>query len=137
MPVLLISTALFWCLDQGSKRIVGARGSRWLTDGLVRLRTVAHRRKIYETTALRLLLVFIWLLAAASTLVLYRSGAAFQSAAGLAGVGAALGGAAGNLGDILRRRAILNFVHIGWWPAFNLADVSIVAGLFLAFFSAY
>jgi signal peptidase (SPase) II len=136
MPVLLISAALFWCLDQGSKRFVGARGSKWSRGGLVRFRTVAHRRKIYEAAAPRLLLVFIWFLAAASTLMLYRSGAAFQSAAGLAGVGAALGGAAGNLRDILRRYAILNFVHIGWWPAFNLADVSIVGGLFLAFFSA-
>jgi len=137
MLVLLISTALFWCLDQGSKRIVGARGGKWSWGGRVCFQGIAHRRKIYETPAPRVLLVFIWFLAAASTLMLYRSGVAFQSAARSAGVGAALGGAAGNLGDILRRRAILNFVHIGWWPAFNLADVSIVAGLFLAFFSAY
>jgi signal peptidase II len=45
----------------------------------------------------------------------------------------ALGGAAGNLRDILRRHYILDFIDLRWWPVFNLADVSIVAGLLLAF----
>jgi signal peptidase II len=72
-------------------------------------------------------------MAAVSGGFLYHSGAVFQSEAALIGLGAALGGAAGNLTDILRRRAVLNFVHLGWWPGFNLADVGIVAGLILAF----
>lgn len=49
------------------------------------------------------------------------------------GVGAALGGAAGNLSDVLRRRAIVDFIDLGWWPVFNVADIGIVAGLVAAF----
>lgn len=97
--------------------------------GLLRIQSVAHNRTIYEHRAARLLLVVVWLLAGASAVILYRSNAAFQSVPQMAGLGAALGGAAGNLSDIMRRRAILNFIHIGWWPAFNLADVSIIGGL--------
>jgi signal peptidase II len=56
-----------------------------------------------------------------------------HSRAALAGVGCALGGAAGNLLDILRRRHVVDFIDLGWWPVFNLADVAIVGGLLFAF----
>jgi len=51
------------------------------------------------------------------------------------GLGMALGGAAGNLRDILRHRYIVDFIDLGWWPVFNLADVAIVGGLILALVS--
>jgi signal peptidase II len=47
----------------------------------------------------------------------------------------AFGGAAGNLLDILRLRSIVDFIDLHWWPVFNLADVAIVAGLVVAFWS--
>jgi len=43
-------------------------------------------------------------------------------------LGLVLGGAAGNLGDRLRLGAVTDFVAVLGWPAFNLADVAIVAG---------
>jgi signal peptidase II len=44
-------------------------------------------------------------------------------------LGLMLGGAAGNLVDRLRYDgAVLDFLDMPWWPAFNLADVFIVAG---------
>jgi lipoprotein signal peptidase len=58
-----------------------------------------------------------------SAIVLHRSGAGLQSRAALIGAGSALGGTMGNLLDILRRRSIVDFIDLGWWPAFNLADV--------------
>jgi signal peptidase II len=45
-----------------------------------------------------------------------------------AGLGAALGGAAGNVLDRMRRGEVIDFVSIGRWPTFNLADAAIVAG---------
>jgi signal peptidase II len=49
-----------------------------------------------------------------------------------AGVAAALAGAAGNLADVLTRGGVVDFVAIGRWPAFNLADVAIVVGVAVA-----
>lgn len=48
-----------------------------------------------------------------------------------AAVGLLAGGALGNLADRLRADAVTDFVHVGSWPAFNLADVSISAGVLL------
>lgn len=42
-----------------------------------------------------------------------------------------LGGAFGNLLDRLRLGAVTDFIDVGPWPVFNLADASIVTGLFL------
>jgi lipoprotein signal peptidase len=50
----------------------------------------------------------------------------------VAGITAALAGAACNLIDWIRRRAIVDFISVGWWPAFNLADAAIVIGGVLA-----
>jgi len=53
------------------------------------------------------------------------------------GDGAAAGGATGNLFDQLRRGAIADFIAIGWWPAFNVADAAIISGIGLAVLSMY
>lgn len=50
------------------------------------------------------------------------------SAATTAGLGLSLGGAAGNLLDRLRRGAVVDFIRLGRWPAFNVADAALVAG---------
>ena len=51
--------------------------------------------------------------------------------------GTIIGGAAGNIVDRLRHRAVTDFldVYIGaaHWPAFNLADVFVVSGVALLF----
>ena len=48
------------------------------------------------------------------------------------GLGLALGGAAGNLIDMLRLRYVVDFIGVRWCGVFNLADVAIVAGLAMA-----
>ncbi|HEX3325185.1 MAG TPA: signal peptidase II [Solirubrobacterales bacterium] len=41
------------------------------------------------------------------------------------------GGALGNLADRVRADAVTDYVQIGSWPAFNLADVAVTAGVLL------
>jgi signal peptidase II len=41
------------------------------------------------------------------------------------------GGAIGNLADRIRVDAVTDYVAIGSWPAFNLADVAVTAGVLL------
>lgn len=46
-----------------------------------------------------------------------------------AAVGLLSGGALGNLADRLRSGSVIDFLDPPLWPAFNLADVAIVAGV--------
>ncbi|NJN94088.1 MAG: signal peptidase II [Anaerolineales bacterium] len=50
-------------------------------------------------------------------------------------LGLQLGGALGNLVDRITRGYVVDFVDIGFWPIFNIADMSIVLGVtILAYF---
>ncbi|HAP32576.1 MAG TPA: signal peptidase II [Firmicutes bacterium] len=50
------------------------------------------------------------------------------------GLAVMLGGAAGNLFDRLQTGYVVDFIDLRFWPVFNLADVAIVAGVFLMAF---
>ncbi len=39
------------------------------------------------------------------------------------------GGALGNLADRVRADAVTDYIQVGSWPAFNLADVAVTAGV--------
>lgn len=43
-------------------------------------------------------------------------------------VGVVTGGALGNLLDRASDGVVTDYLHSGWWPTFNLADVAIVTG---------
>ncbi len=43
-------------------------------------------------------------------------------------LGLILGGTIGNLVDRFRLGYVVDFIDIGWWPAFNLADSALVVG---------
>jgi signal peptidase II len=50
---------------------------------------------------------------------------------GWTALGLILGGITGNLIDRLRFGGVTDFISVGWWPAFNIADSSIVVGAIL------
>jgi len=57
-------------------------------------------------------------------------------------VGLILGGTIGNLIDrslylLGRLDGVTDFIHIGWWPPFNLADSAVVVGVILFIFSLF
>lgn len=124
MVMVVVWAALALMLDQGSKHAVPAR------------RRVEHRKRLYSTAWGRASLAILWLAALGAALLLVDASAWFQSAPARVGLGLALGGAAGNLLDVLRRRHVVDFINLGWWPVFNVADVGIVGGLVLAFGSS-
>ena len=117
------------CIDQASKAVLLRRlslnRSVRLSRG-VRLRHVVNAGwilRIRSPTGLLLL----WGLAVSSSLVILELGEGGDGAR--AGVAVALGGATGNFLDRLLRGHIIDFIEIGVWPIFNVADVGIVAGL--------
>ena len=44
-------------------------------------------------------------------------------------IGLIVGGAVGNILDRLRHGYVVDFVQVGWWPVFNLADSAISVGV--------
>jgi signal peptidase II len=74
-------------------------------------------------------LIGLWLAAVgcAAGLLALSPGASARTLAGI-GIAAAIAGASSNLRDFLARGFVIDFVAIGWWPAFNLADMAIVGG---------
>lgn len=45
------------------------------------------------------------------------------------GSGLIAGGAAGNLIDRILDGGVTDFIDVGWWPSFNIADIAIVLGV--------
>jgi signal peptidase II len=132
---LLTSAGALLLLDHWSKRTVELRvAGRCVPWGhLLRIRCVRKPATRHGRASSRAALVLIWLVAFASSLVLHRVDVKFQGHTALIGLGSALGGAAGNLLDIWRRHSITDFIDLGWWPVFNVADIAITGGLVLAF----
>jgi lipoprotein signal peptidase len=135
MREVAVAAIAFFLLDYASKDLVERRTA----DGVlsfgshIRVWRIVHAKASYTKLCDRLLLLTLWLLACFSVLLLHRWGNSFQSNLSQWGLGAALGGSGGNLCDILRHKGVIDFIDLGWWPAFNLADVAILAGLAAAF----
>jgi len=55
-----------------------------------------------------------------------------QNGAVQASLGSALGGATGNFLDRWRHHGVVDFIDLGFWPVFNLADIAIVVGTAIA-----
>jgi signal peptidase II len=116
--------------DQASKAFVLSRS--WTADsnaGFLSIRKVLMQRgplMFYVTPGTH---VALWIASIAIAAVLVRAGMIAENALNAAAIGAALGGAAGNIADRLRHGAIVDFIAIGRWPLFNLADVAIVMGV--------
>jgi signal peptidase II len=133
MFILLTFAAIAFLSDQVSKRVVQTRLAVPFGGPLLRIRKVHHRERIYGHTLFRAALIVIWCAAAIAAVRLHSSGLFLHGRLATAGVGCALGGAAGNLLDIVRHQHVVDFIDLGWWPVFNLADIAIVGGLLLAF----
>jgi lipoprotein signal peptidase len=132
---LIAAGGMLLFLDQWSKRMVEVHlGNACASCGpFLRIRRASHVYAGLRSNATRLLLVLVWLAALVCAIILHRSGAWFRTDTALVGVAVAFGGSAGNLLDMLRRGSVANFIDLGWWPVFNIADVAIVTGLFVAF----
>jgi len=76
-----------------------------------------------------------WVIIAATGLIItvltWYAVAMAPTMTGLSRAGAALlvGGAVGNFIDRLDGRGVVDYLHTGWFPTFNLADVFVTAGV--------
>jgi signal peptidase II len=138
MLTLIATAAALGALavDQTSKALVlsgsGAAGSK---AGFLSIRKVWMRRGPLMFFIAPRLQVGFWIASVVIAAVLLQARIIPDSAMSAAGIGAALGGAAGNLADRFRHGVIVDFIAIGRWPVFNLADAAIVVGVGLVVWS--
>ena len=129
---VLVGAGAVVLLDQATKslavRLLAPAGAP--RAGVFRL--VADGRSWVGRTPGLPALLGLWAVTLACTGLVLATGAA---AAG-AGLVVALGGATSNLLDRAGRGSVVDFIALWRWPAFNLADVAIVAGVAVALGSA-
>ncbi len=88
--------------------------------------------------------IVITAIASLVALVLIRMGWRADRPIWALGLGVVLGGAAGNLvdryvrdGDGFGAGHVVDFVDLGWWPVFNVADAALWVGIGLLFLSSW
>jgi signal peptidase II len=135
-PVFAAAAVLI--ADQVSKALVVSRTvshKSVLERPFVSIQHVVNRRGVLASFGGRTTLLGIWAIAITITALVLHCGVLEAGTLGSVGIGAAAGGATGNLLDQLRRGAVVDFIAIGPWPAFNLADAAIILGAGLALVS--
>ncbi|WP_407671591.1 signal peptidase II [Nocardia aurantiaca] len=139
LRTLLIVAAVLLGLDLLTKTIVVSTMTPgkpiYLIGDSVRLTLVRNPGAAFSmATGMTWLLTLI---AAAVVIGVIRIGRTLRSLPWAIGLGMVLGGALGNLIDRLFRAPgplqghVVDFVAVGWWPVFNVADSSIVCGAVL------
>ena len=117
--------------DQVSKAFVLARwplAALTAPRSLISIRCILNRQGTLAALAGAPVLVALWVAMIAFAAAILHYGWLGHEALVPIGIGAAVGGASGNVLDRLYRGAIVDFVAIGPWPVFNLADAALVAG---------
>jgi signal peptidase II len=131
MEMALLTAGLVLVVDQLTKALVARRlalGQSVRVGRFITIRHAVNTDSKQRFLGNRFALLFQWALALAVVLLVIKAGYFFQGQPAQAGLGAALGGAAGNLVDRFRHGAVFDFVDLGCWPVFNLADVAITIG---------
>lgn len=139
LRLLLAVAATLFALDLVTKIIVVARirpgESVSIIGDFVELVLVRNPGAAFSmATGMTWLLTLI---ATAVVIGVLRIGRTLRSTLWAIGLGGVLGGALGNLMDRLFREPgplqghVVDFVSVGWWPVFNVADSSIVCGAIL------
>ena len=131
--VLMLTIPAVFLLDQVSKQLIKTflpYGESWPSDGAFRLTHVTNSGAAFGFfTNATPALVLASLVAIGFLVYFYRAHATPRPILRLA-IGLQMGGAFGNLVDRLHTGSVVDFIDLAWWPVFNLADSSIVVGMF-------
>jgi signal peptidase II len=132
--VLLLTWGVVFGLDQLTKYLVRANlalGDSWPAEGFARITHGTNTGTIFGLFPGQTVLLTVLSFGAIAFLFYFYRTHALPSPYLRFAIGLLLGGAFGNLIDRLRMGTVTDFVDIGPWPIFNVADSSIVVGIAL------
>ena len=139
LPLLLLVAAVLFALDLATKiavvRFLEPNDPVRIVGDVVTLKLIRNPGAAFSmATGMTWLLTLV---AVGVVIGVVRFGRKLRSPWWAVGLGLVLGGAIGNLVDRLFRAPgplqghVVDFVSVGWWPVFNVADSSIVCGAIL------
>ena len=132
---ILLGTVIgAFVLDQVSKRIITAwleLGESWPSEGFFRITYGTNSGTAFGLFPNHTTLLIVVSLVAIGFLFYFYRAHAMPSLVLRFAIGLQLGGAFGNLIDRVLNGKVVDFIDVGPWPIFNLADSSIVVGIFI------
>ena len=130
--ILLATIVAVFVADQMTKFAIKGTmrlGESWPSEGFVRITHGANTGTAFGLLPNQtLFLIFASFIAIGFLAYFYRAYAMPRPILRLA-IGLQLGGAFGNLFDRVAFGAVTDFIDVGWWPIFNIADSSICVGM--------
>jgi signal peptidase II len=132
--LLLSAASAVFALDQLMKAWLLSSLPRDEAIGLgsLQLRGVRNQRACAGFLRDKVAMTAVWAGELLLFLFLVQFSPLFQGVAAPAALGISLGGAGSNLLDRLVRDCVIDYIAVGPWPVFNLADVAIVIGALIA-----
>ncbi len=131
-PLLFLALAAALGLDQLTKWLITSNmawGQSIPEEGFFRITFVHNTGSAFGLfQGYGMILTIIAFVAVAAMIWLYRS-SPMPSFLMRAALGLQMGGAIGNLIDRLRLGYVVDFMDVGPWPVFNVADSSVVVGI--------
>ena len=132
---ILLGTVIgAFVLDQVSKRIITSwlqLGESWPSEGFFRITYGTNSGTAFGLFPNHTTLLIVVSLVAIGFLFYFYRAHAMPSLVLRFAIGLQLGGAFGNLIDRVLNGKVVDFIDVGPWPIFNLADSSIVVGIFI------
>jgi signal peptidase II len=129
--LLIILAVSVVALDQLTKYLVRANmewGQSIPSEGFVRLTYTTNTGGAFGIFANQTFLLAVAAVLGILVFLVYFRYIPLESTLLKVGLGLDLGGAVGNLIDRLRSGEVTDFIDIGPWPVFNVADSAIVVG---------
>ena len=133
-PILIVTLALVFGLDQVTKALVRhglVEGEYYIREGPFRIVHTVNTGSAFGLFPNQTLFLIVASIVGIAILMLVYRNQLFPGFPLRLSLGLQAGGALGNLLDRLRLGEVTDFVELGFWPVFNLADAAIVVGIII------
>jgi signal peptidase II len=130
--VFFVIAGLVVALDQVTKHLVRANlalGESVPEEGPLRITYVTNTGAAFGILQGQTLFLMVTTFFGLAAILLYYLYPPMEHGVLRLALGLQLGGAVGNLADRVRLGKVTDFIDVGPWPAFNVADSSIVVGV--------
>ncbi len=131
-PILLLALSVVFSLDQITKAVVRhslVLGDSVPRDGFFRIVHTFNTGSAFGLFPDQTLFLILASFVGIGILLLVYRNHPFASFPIKLSLGMQVGGALGNLVDRIRTGEVTDFIDVGFWPVFNVADSAIVVGI--------